>query len=313
MVNKMIDEDIYFITGAAGFVGAHLLKRLLEENVETHVLLKRETDVWRIQSYLNHPKMHVHYGSLADKPEITKLLNEIHPTVIYHLAARGAYSSQNNAQEIFETNLFGTLHLLDAVKELPIKLFVHTSSSSEYGKKDLPMTENDVLEPDSFYAVSKVAATHLCRIYQENYRLPLVTLRLFSVYGPLEDEGRLMPKLMHALKNNEDLDMVNPDTARDFIYIDDVIDLYRQVDLLAAHPGVYNVGTGVQTSLKKLSEVALHISNSTMTFNWQQMPPKTWDKPNWVANMKLTNTVLNWQPPTNLETGLRKMWLCYTQ
>jgi len=304
-------SEIYFLTGAAGFVGANLLESLLADQLEVHILLKKESKTWRIDHLLSHAHLHVHFGSLENRDDVQELIKKVQPTVIYHLATRGAYSTQNEAEQIFETNLNGTLYLLEAASQLKshLKLFVNTSSSSEYGTKPSAMKESDLLEPDSFYAVSKTAATLLSQLYAKKYEVPVVTFRLFSVYGPWEEPTRLMPKLLQSLKIGKDLEMVSPETARDFIYIGDVIELYRKVELLKKFPGyIFNVGTGKQSTLKEVTEFAKNASGKSINFLWQKMPAKSWDKNIWVADMGFAQQTLNWEAHTTLEKGLQEMW-----
>ncbi len=309
---KKEENEIYFLTGAAGFIGANLLRRLLDESCAVHILLKESSNCWRIAEVLKHPKLTVHYGDLADQEALSELLRNVQPTVVYHLATRGAYSSQNDPKDIFETNLLGTLHLLEVARGMPLKLFVNTSSTSEYGSKNQPMKEDDVLEPDSFYAISKVAATHACHQYYVQYSVPVVTLRLFSVFGPWESPTRLFPTLLESLRLGNMMNMVKPETARDFIFISDVIDLYRKIELLSKFPGeVFNVGSGKQTSLKQLSEVAVQVTKKKSQFAWKAVPSKSWDKDIWVADMHKTYKTLNWSAKVSVEEGLREYWSWY--
>lgn len=312
-MSKLIkNKTIYFLTGAAGFVGANLLERLVIEGQEVHILLKKSTLTWRIDHLLQSKKVHVHFGDLGDAAMTKQILSEIRPQAIYHLAARGAYSSQNDARDIFNTNTLGTLNLLEAVKDLPIRLFVNTSSSSEYGAKDHPMTETDLVEPDSYYAISKVSATHLCSLYAQRFQLPIVTFRLFSIYGPWEEPTRLFPAVLNALQKQQSLDMASPITARDFVYVLDVIELYRKIEELPSfHGQVFNVGSGTQTTLEKLTEVAQEVIGLKTTFKWQKMPPKSWDKSIWVANTSKAKEELGWEARTPLAAGLRQFWEWY--
>lgn len=309
MLPRLQANFIYFITGAAGFVGSNVLRSLLADGQIVHILLKKETRSWRVEELLLNENVHVHFGSLENKKFLDELLSAIKPDVIYHLAARGAYSSQNIPDEIFQTNVDGTINLLEVAKKLPLKLLVNSGSSSEYGNKKAPMKESDSLDPDSFYAVSKCTTTQLCQLYAKNYHVPVVTLRLFSVYGPWEEPSRLMPKLMLALKNKKSIEMVSPMTARDFIYIDDVVGLYRNVELLSHFAGeIFNVGTGRQHTLKETTELAQKVSGVSIELLWEKMPAKSWDKSIWVADMSFTHQSLKWQALTSLEMGLSRMW-----
>jgi nucleoside-diphosphate-sugar epimerase len=154
------------------------------------------------------------------------------------------------SQRILDVNVLGLWNLLDACNEVGYELFVNTGSSSEYGKKQYAMRETDQLAPDSFYAVAKAAQSLLCQHCSNSSDRPIVTFRLFSVYGPYEEPGRLFPNIMRAVIEGHSLNMVTPDTARDFIYVEDVVRAYLMIDKLKQLRGeVLNVGTGVQTSL----------------------------------------------------------------
>ncbi len=299
----------YFLSGAAGFVGANLLRRLVGKKCSVDVLLKRDSATWRIEEALKSPYVTVHFGDLSDVKSLTVLMKKIAPDVIYHLAARGAYSRQNDASDIFETNVIGTLNLLTAAAEVPYALFVNTGSSSEYGLKRRPMKESDVLEPNSYYAVAKAAATHLGEYIAKSTDKPIVTLRLFSVFGPYEAPTRFFPTLMTALAESQPMQLVSPKIARDFIYIDDVVDLYMNVPKLRQFGGqVFNVGTGKQSSIENVVKMAQKVTGRRLECQWQKMPAKTWDTDRWVADMSKTRELLGWMPKNTVEQGIEKMW-----
>jgi nucleoside-diphosphate-sugar epimerase len=302
----------FLITGATGFIGSNLCRYLVSHNCETHILIRKEARLWRIKDLVK--QIHVHYSDLSDQQQLAKLLNKIQPTVIYHLAAYGAYPEQTDRNLINQTNYFGTLNLLQASLNIPYELFVNTGSSSEYGFKHKPMSETDLTEPNSDYAVSKVAATLLCAHFAQQEKKPVVTLRPFSVYGPYEEPNRLVPNLMKALYLQKSIDLVSPQTARDFIFIDDVVNLYLAINKLAKNSGKYfNLGTGKQSTIKNMVQLTQQVSRKKLTCNWNNMPARSWDTNNWVANMSQTTELLNWQPKYSLAQGLKKTWKWYLQ
>ena len=175
----MTSKRVYLITGASGFIGACLTRKLIAENAEVHLLLRKTAKTWRIDDLLN--KVKVHICDLSDLNELRGLIQKIQPTVIYHLATYGAYSSQQDADLCIKTNIQGTQHLLTASMDVDFELFVNTGSSSEYGFKKSPMKETDLLEPASYYAVTKSAQTLLCFHAAQAKKRPIVTMRPFSV------------------------------------------------------------------------------------------------------------------------------------
>jgi nucleoside-diphosphate-sugar epimerase len=129
----------------------------------------------------------MHTGDFADAEGLMRLVGTIRPEWIFHLAAHGAYATQTNLSQMVQTNIVGTINLVEACLRSGFEAFVNTGSSSEYGFKDDAPTETTWLEPNSHYAVTKAAATLFCRYTAQSHDVHLPTLRLYSVYGPYEE------------------------------------------------------------------------------------------------------------------------------
>ncbi len=173
------------ITGATGFVGANLARRLLREGHEVHLLVRPKHAVWRIEEIRQDVRLHE--LQLHDVAAVTRVVSEIRPEWIFHLAAHGAYSQQIDLEQMVLTNINCTINLVNACLKTGFEAFVNTGSSSEYGFKDHAPAESDPLEPNSHYAVTKAAATMFCRYTAQSRGVHLPTLRLYSVFGPYED------------------------------------------------------------------------------------------------------------------------------
>jgi len=300
-------KRVYLITGAAGFVGSCLLRELIRRNEDVHIILRSESDRWRIRDIIDKTTCHI--SDLSSKEALTDILLRAKPTVIYHLAAHGAYSYQNEADKIVDTNIVGTWHLLQASSRIDYELFVNTGSSSEYGFKRSAMRETDLLEPASYYAVTKCSQTLLCCHFAKQEGKPIVTLRPFSLYGPFEDASRFIPTLMKALLLKKTMKLVAPEVSRDYVYIDDMIEAYLMVDSLKTCAGeIFNIGTGVQSSIKEVVEKAVRVTNETTAFEWGAMQNRMWDTANWVADISKARRMLNWIPKISLEQGLLLTW-----
>lgn len=300
-------KNTYLITGASGFIGSVLLRRLIEQKKEVHLILRKESKTWRIADLLD--KVKVHYSDLSDVSELIEIIKQVKPTIIYHLATNGAYSYQSNANQIIQTNILGTWNLLQACNTINYDLFVNTGSSSEYGAKQFSMRETDIVEPNSYYAVTKCAQTLLCSHIAKQEHRPIVTIRPFSVYGPYEEPKRFVLTLMKALMFNEEMNLVAPETARDQIYVDDMVDAYLKIDKLKNNPGEYfNIGTGVQSTIKEMVDTAVKVTQKNAQFKWGTMEGRTWDTNNWVADISKARQLLKWTPKINLEQGLKLTW-----
>jgi len=295
----------FLVTGAGGFIGATLARRLLEEGGEVSVLLRKDTDPWRLADLL--PRLRVFEGDVTDRELAARAVAESRPEVIYHLAAHGGAENQNEVSRILQTNLLGTSAMLEASAGSSVRLFVHAGSSSEYGYKSGPMRETDRLEPNSAYAVGKAAATHLCSLAATRAAFSIVTLRLFSVYGPWETPTRLVPTILRRCLRGEPLHMVAKDTARDFIFVGDIMEVLRSWEALERARGeVLNLGTGIQTTMEAFVAAALEITGSRSEVFWGAMPSRPWDTVAWVASCEKAQRVLGWKASVPLREGLRK-------
>ncbi|HLA43242.1 MAG TPA: NAD-dependent epimerase/dehydratase family protein [Aggregatilineales bacterium] len=295
------------VTGAGGFVGANLVRRLLHDGAEVHVFLRPESNRWRLESVLDD--VHVHPVDLRDAECVQKAVESICPEFIYHLAVYGAYSFQTDTKTILETNIMGTANLVGACAKTDFEAFVNTGSSSEYGFKNHAPAEDELPEPNSDYAVSKVSTTLFCSYTSRKLERPITTLRLYSVYGAYEEPRRLMPTLIQFGLQGKLPPLVSPDTARDFIYVDDVSEAYIRTahSKTLDYGEVLNVGSGIQTTLRDVVEVAREVMNIQQEPEWGSMEGRIWDSSVWVANNNRIRERLNWKPQVDFREGFARM------
>jgi nucleoside-diphosphate-sugar epimerase len=290
------------ITGASGFIGCALSAHLIAAGEEVHAIVRPESTSWR-NAALQGAVMHS--GSILDVAWLDATVLAIKPDVVFHCAAHGAYSFQRDLRTIAQTNVVGTTNILHAAAAAGCTRLVNSGTSSEYGDCDHAPSESEAPRPNSLYAATKAAATWLCTMSAEPLDMEVVTLRLYSAYGPFEDPRRLMPTLCaHALRG-ELPPLADPWIVRDFVYIDDVIDAYLAA-ARATHPQpIYNVGTGVETSLESLVTLVRDAFHVEVAPDWGTYPNRDWDVRCWRANATLIADDLGWTPKRSLAEGLR--------
>jgi nucleoside-diphosphate-sugar epimerase len=298
------------VTGAAGFLGANLALRLIDEGVATHLVIRPGSDPWRLKKI---DRTELHETDLREGQAVERLVRKVRPQRIFHLAAHGAYSSQTDVHCMVDTNVTGTIHLLEACRRQGFRSFIVAGSSSEYGFQDHPPGEEEALNPNSAYAVTKAAATHYCRHMACRHSLPVFILRLYSIYGPWEEPTRLMPTLvLHAMEDKLP-PLVHPDTARDFVFVDDAVEAFLQTaraDRLT--PGeIFNLGSGLQVTLQELVTLTRRWFSVKAEPRWKDMPNRSWDTCCWVSQSAKIRTTLGWEAKTNLRQGLQLLadWL----
>ncbi|HUJ26580.1 MAG TPA: NAD-dependent epimerase/dehydratase family protein [Myxococcales bacterium] len=293
------------ITGAGGFIGAALARRAVADGHEVYAILKSGTDRWRLKGVIEG--IRVHEADLRDLDGLRRVVAQSRPHRIYHLAANGAYPFQLDADSIIQSNVLGTWNLLKALGSTDFETFVSAGSSSEYGFKSFAMRETDLPEPNSYYAVSKCAQTMLCQQAARTDKRSINSLRIFSAYGPWEEPSRLVPTLIRRCLDRQELLLVPPDTGRDFVFVDDVVEAFLRVDALSRlHGEVINIGSGVQSTVRDMVDAVLAHTGATVECRWGAMKPRIWDASVWVADCTRARTLLGWRARTTLSDGIAR-------
>lgn len=299
-------SDCILITGGSGFIGACLARDLIASGANVHLMLRPEFRNWRLKDVLND--FTLHWADVRDADAVRSAVDACRPDVIYNLATHGAYPTQNDRAAIFATNMQGTLNLIDALARRDYRAFVHAGSSSEYGFKNAPMREDDVLESRSDYAIGKAAAS--LAVLAEAYRgQPNTVVRVFSAYGPWEEPSRLVPYVMGCCARGENPRVTSGRQPRDFIHVDDVVALLK---IAADHPGargkILHAGTGRQSSVRDMIETIVAVSGRRVLpqYGTAQMHP--YEPTAWVASIARTTALTGWKPRHDLKSGVSAMW-----
>ena len=292
------------ISGASGFIGACLARSLSDKGQEIHVLLRNQSNLWRIKDKLG--AFTTHNVDLLDRDGVFALLKEVRPDIVYHLAAYGAYAYQKDPKSSVLTNILGTINLADASLD-HTGSFINVSSSSEYGIKDHPMREDDLLEPNSIYGTTKAAATLYCHHLARENGAPITTFRIFAAYGYYEDPTRLMPSVILPFLRNESPKLSSPYSVRDFIFVEDITNAFEKAaSMHSARGQVLNLGCGIQHPIGEVVSLVKEFTGARKEAIWGSMEKKQLEPTTWVADMSKTKATLEWAPRYDLKAGLKK-------
>jgi len=293
------------VTGGAGFIGANLVHRLVSEGQDVHVITRLGGSLWRIDDILK--KVTIHNIGFDDQNKLQKLCLKLQPQSVYHLAAYGSYPTQQDVRQMVVTNIVGTMNLLESLVPVPYENLIIIGSSSEYGKKRFRMKETDALDPNNYYAVTKAAQAHLASVWAAMHDKPVTILRLFNVYGYYEEKGRLVRSVIESPLKGEPIKLATGNEARDFIFIDDVVDACCHAARRKIFRGeVFNVGTGVQTTIYELAKLVVTIAGIKVPIQRNAYAGRSWDTRHWCADMEKTKRTLRWKPCNTLSSGLKK-------
>ena len=301
----MKKDKISLITGAGGFIGANLVYRLLSLGHKVHIIVRPGANLWRLQPIMSD--IISHEINVSNYNETRNVLEKVKPTNVFHLIHYGGNVGQDDINKIRQTIIEGTAIIYNACMGIEsIKSIVNTGTSSEYGKKSEPMKENMLLEPNTEYGVAKTWATLYGQYCAREKRLPVITGRLFSVYGPYEHRNRFMTEVALACIRGIKPKLANPKTVRDFIYIDDAVDALITISEVGKIGRIYNVGFGQERSLEEAVLLIVKNTGFKGELSWGDYGSRSFDTDKWQADTSYTERELGWKAKINLEEGIKK-------
>jgi len=273
------------VTGHSGFIGTHLIKKLQIENT---VLTTNKNNGRRINVL-----------------EKSQLLDIDDVDAVIHLASKTSVSdSISNPYDTYYTNMVGTLNILDYAVKRKIKNIINISTYTYGNPKYMPVDENHPLSPHSPYNKSKLISEKLCEYYSEDYKLNIVTLRPFYIYGP-SNNSSFVSSAIRKVINNEKVILSKKNTRRDFLFVDDFVNLVHKI-LLNFPEGynVYNVGYGKSYSLEDILRVIESIINKKISIEYDSSFRPN-DVVEMVADIGKVMKEFEWRPIIDIDEGLR--------
>ena len=304
------------VTGAAGFIGSHLVETLLSRGAEVVGLdcftdyYPRETKTGNMADAMRQPRFRFVEAALQTA-DLAALLDGV--THVFHLAAQaGVRKSWGRDFLTYTThNVDATQRLLEAVKDHPLERFVYASSSSVYGDEaSIPMREDARVQPVSPYGVTKLAAEHLCHLYSVNYGVPTVSLRFFTVYGPRQRPDMGFHRFLRAALAGQPISLYGDgEQTRDFTYVADIVTAVLAASDRGRPGAVYNIGGGSRVSI---NEVLAQIERLTgRALDVRREPAQKGDMRDTFADTTLARRELGVAPAHVLADGLaaERDWL----
>lgn len=312
-------DKTVLVTGADGFIGSHLVERLVTEGAKVRALcLYNSQGTWgwldRIDASVKSV-LDVRLGDVRDARQIESVCEGVE--IVFHLAALIAIPYSYAAPESFvDTNVRGTLNVLEASRRAGVSRLVHTSTSEVYGTPDtLPIRETHPLQAQSPYAATKVAADQLVYSYFSSFEVPAVILRPFNTYGPRQSaRAVLVAILTQLLAGRREIHLGRLDTRRDLTFVLDTVDGFVRA---AEAPGIVGktiqLGTGMANTIEELFRACCRVTGveARAVLDQRRLRPDASEVLHLESDPTLAKQLLGWEPRESLETGLAKTaeWL----
>ena len=301
------------VTGAGGFLGSHLVERLVELGARVRALVRYNSrNDWGLLELLPPPvtsEIEVFLGDLTDPFGTARAVQGCR--IIFHLAALIAipYSYQAPAHYV-ATNIGGTLNLLEAARQQGVERFLHTSTSETYGTAQYtPIDEAHPLRGQSPYAASKIGADKLAESYHLSFGLPVVTLRPFNTYGPRQSARAIIPTIISQGLSGPVIRLGRLTPLRDLTFVSDVVAGFIQAAASPRAVGeVINLGSGRAITIGDLARriIGLLEGGKEITLEEARLRPDASEVMELICNYGKAKQVLGWQPQVDLEEGLTR-------
>jgi nucleoside-diphosphate-sugar epimerase len=292
------------VTGAGGFVGTALVRRAAARGANvTAVVRPGSTRAGSLDGATAIVGV-----DLTDAASLRETVNALRPDVCVHLAAAGAVVAEADVEQLLITNAVVPGLLAQTLAGCGCTRLVCAGSSSEYGPCDQAMSETRPLAPDDIYGAAKAAGGLISQAAGRAYGIDVVHLRLFSVYGPGEDERRLVAGVIRSLLAGRPLDLTAGEQVRDFVYVDDVADAFIAAACIPGLAGeTINVGSGRETSVRELCElVASLVGADPRLLRFGVRPYRPNERFSWRADTDAAARLLGWRAETSLLDGLAR-------
>jgi dTDP-glucose 4,6-dehydratase len=301
------------VTGAAGFIGSHLVESLARDGAEVRAFVRynsRNDYGWleQLDDTLSD-EVEIFRGDLANPEAVHNAVRDC--DTIFHLGALIPipYSYQH-PREFVEANVAGTLNVLEACRREPVRRLVHTSTSEVYGTAlRVPIDEEHPLNAQSPYAATKIGADQLALSFRRSFETPVVVARPFNTFGPRQSARAVIPTLITQALALESVELGSTHPTRDFLYVEDLARGFRRCAEADAVEGeVINLGTGTEISIADLAETVFRLvgRESTLSYSEDRARPPQSEVERLLADTSKARRLLDWSPEVSLEDGLRR-------
>ena len=293
-----------FVTGATGFVGSHLTKLLVKRGATVAVLLRPGSETWRIANVL--PYITQIEGDMLALQEAQNRILDFAPDTILHLAWYGVSNRYRNDEAQINNNLASSLALLRLALKSGCQTWVGLGSQAEYGPQNIIMDENAPTHPTTLYGTLKLCVYLLGRQLATGSGMRFAWLRLFSAYGPKDNESWMIPYLIKSLQRGERPSLTLGEQKWDYLYVGDAAEAIYRVATTPEANGAFNLGSGEVSTIRNVAERIREMINPSLPLGFGDMPYLSDQVMHLQADITKLKRATGWSPQTGLEEGLKR-------
>ncbi|HBR15950.1 MAG TPA: hypothetical protein DD723_10520 [Candidatus Omnitrophica bacterium] len=299
------------VTGGNGFIGANLVRRLIQCGCQVTAFVRPGSDCWRIQDLLDVVELYpVDLGGEIPG-NVSCALHDVR--IIYHLGAAGVHQATEDLSTMVKVNVMGTFHLLRLAQKIKVERFIYCGSCFEYGPGNL-LKEDRLPSPVNEYAASKLSAGILAETFYRQYGLSVVYLRPFTVYGPYEGLQRLIPFGICRMLEGKDLELTGGEQTRDMVFVEDVLEAFLLAGVRPQAVGqIINLASGNEMSVKDIVRTLIEVMGVSSKPLFGARPYRNSEV--WALSGDPSNAkkVLGWTARTDLRQGLHETIQWFTE
>ena len=292
------------VTGASGHLGSYLTERLVKEGAQVFVLVRPQSDLWRLSGVLD--RVNVLRADLSDISSVAPLINQAKPDAVFHLAWVGVTSAFKNSPEQITRNVTGSLELFEIVQSAGCKLWVGVGSQAGYGPHDSVLTEETPVRPLTAYGTAKLCVGLLTKNLCELSGMRYVWLRLLATYGPKDDERHLLPATIHKLLARERPSLTLGEQVWDYLYVEDAAEAIYRAAVSEEADGVFNLGSGESQSIRSVIERLRDLIDPALPLGFGEIPYPADQLMHLETSIDRLRSATKWTPQVDLDEGLHR-------
>ncbi|WP_010241096.1 NAD-dependent epimerase/dehydratase family protein [Clostridium arbusti] len=293
------------ITGGLGFIGSHLIPRMLKEKAKIFIIERKNSNPWRIKDITN--KVNIIEADISNNEEIHKIIKTINPEYVFHLAAYGVDSSKKEYIAATNTNIVGTVNILNSLRDTYCRKIINIGSCAEYGNRKDLMTEDMCPLPVSIYGSTKACSTILAHQIAKENNINIVTLRPFGIFGEGEAPHKIFCHIILSILQNKDVKLTNCEQYRDYCYIENIIDgMILSAKDTSIDNNIFNIASGNIHPLKYYVDLIFKNINTDKKPLYGTIPYRENEMWTPKADISKIKSILHWTPKISLEDGIIK-------